>query len=57
MKTGLGAVLANKNGRPVAYASRGLNAAEKDYNTTELELLAIVWAVKHRICSKSTSES
>lgn len=46
-KMGLGAVLSNSNGRPVAYASRALNAAEKNYNTTEIELLAIVWAVKH----------
>ena len=48
---GLGAVLSQraKDGKvhPVAYASRSLSPQEKRYAITELETLAVVWAVSH----------
>ena len=42
---GLGAILSQK-GHPIHYVSRVLTEPEKNYSTTEKELLAIVWAVQ-----------
>lgn len=49
----LGAILSQgegKNDLPIAYASRCLNPTERSYNTTEKELLAIVWACQTFKC-------
>ena len=43
---GLGAVI-EQEGRPVAFASRRLNAAEEKYSPTDKELLAIVWGLEY----------
>lgn len=45
----IGAVLSQETDgdvRPITFASKTLNKAEKNYATIEKELLAIVWAVK-----------
>ena len=48
---GLGAVLSQvqPDGKlhPVAYVSRSLNHCERNYGVSELETLAVVWAVTH----------
>jgi hypothetical protein len=46
----VGAILSQgkvNHDRPIAFASRTLNKAEQNYSTSEKELTAIVWAVKH----------
>ena len=49
-KTGLGIALWQKQGngelKPIAFASRYLNDAEKKYSIGELELLAVVWGLE-----------
>jgi hypothetical protein len=50
---GLGAVLSQvQKGieRPVSFASRQLNKAERAYSVSELETLAVVWVTKYYRC-------
>lgn len=42
---GIGGVL-SQEGHPCCFISRTLNSAERNYTTTEKELLAIVWSIK-----------
>lgn len=42
---GLGAIL-SQEAHPCCYISRTLNPPEKNYSTTEKELLTIVWVIK-----------
>ena len=48
---GIGAVLGQHqddgNVHPISYASRALSVAEINYGITELETLAVVWAISH----------
>jgi transposase InsO family protein len=48
---GLGGVLSqyqdDKKRHPVAFASRALNPAERNYSITDLETLAVVWGISH----------
>ncbi|GFV78002.1 retrovirus-related Pol polyprotein from transposon 17.6 [Trichonephila clavipes] len=41
---GIGAVL-NQNHRPIAFTSRTLNKAERNYTVTERECLVVIWAL------------
>ena len=50
-KSGLGAILSqyqdDQKLHPVAYASRSVSTTEANYAITDLETLAVVWAVTH----------
>ena len=48
--TGVGAILSQAlegEEAPIAYASRALTSAEKNYSITEKEMLAAPWAMEH----------
>lgn len=52
-KEAIGAVLSqvvDGEEHPVAYASRSLHQAERNYSVTELEMLGLVWATKYFRC-------
>ena len=51
---GIGAMLSQKFNEgsseismPIAYASRSLSKAERNYGVTDLEGLAVIWAIQH----------
>ena len=47
---GLGAVLCqivDGKDRPIAYASKRTSRTEANYGSSQLEILAVVWAVEH----------
>ena len=48
---GIGAVLSQEQDdgklHPVAFASRAVNQAERNYSITDLETLAVVWSMSH----------
>jgi hypothetical protein len=48
---GLGAVLSQRNNKGqeqvIAYASKSLVGAQQHYGATELECLAVIWAIEH----------
>ena len=49
-KVGVGAVISHRiNGidRPIAYASKTLSAAERNYSQLDKEALALIFGVKH----------
>jgi hypothetical protein len=52
-KIAVAAVLSQVQGgieRPISFASRQLNKAERAYSASELEMLALVWATKYFRC-------
>jgi hypothetical protein len=52
-KIAVAAVLSQVQGgteRPISFASRQINNAERAYSASELEMLALVWATKYFRC-------